>query len=44
MKEHEKLNVKIVWFETNDVITNSTSDAADDFGGWNSGWFAQDND
>ena len=33
----------IIFFENNDVITNSKNDAADDLGGWNSDWFTQNN-
>lgn len=44
MKEYEMVMVRIVFYECRDVIAMSSEDAADDFGGWNSGWFAQDND
>ena len=33
----------IIFFENNDVITNSKNDAADDLGGWNSDWFTKNN-
>ena len=35
--------IKVIFFENNDVITNSKNDAADDLGGWNSDWFTQNN-
>ena len=44
MKKYEKVDIVVVFFENTDVITNSQNDAADDFGGWNSDWFAQNND
>ena len=43
MQEYEKIDIKVIFFENNDVITNSMNDAADDLGGWNSDWFAQNN-
>ena len=43
MKEYEKMIIKVIFFENNDVITNSMNDAADDLGGWNSDWFTQNN-
>ena len=43
MQEYEKIDIKVIFFENNDVITNSRNDAADDLGGWNSDWFAQNN-
>ena len=43
MKEYEKMTIKVIFFENNDVITNSKNDAADDLGGWNSDWFTQNN-
>ena len=43
MQEYEKMAIKVIFFESNDVITNSNFDAADDVGGWNSDWFTQNN-
>jgi hypothetical protein len=43
MQGYEKIDIKIIVFENNDVITNSRNDAADDLGGWNSDWFTQNN-
>lgn len=43
MKEYEKIDIKVIFFENNDVITNSKKDSADDLGGWNSDWFAKNN-
>lgn len=43
MKEYENVNITIVLLEINDVITNSKNDGADDLGGWNNDWFAQNN-
>lgn len=44
MKEYEKLDIKVVFFEDKDIITISKNDAADDLGGWDSDWFAKNND
>ena len=43
MKEYEKMVIKVIFFENNDVITNSKNDAADDLGCLNSDWFTQNN-
>ena len=43
MQEYDKIDIKVIFFENNDVITNSKNDAADDLGGWNSDWFTQNN-
>lgn len=43
MKEYEKMIIKVIFFENNDVITNSKNDAADDLGGWNGDWFTKNN-
>lgn len=39
MKPYEMLDVRIIFSISQDIITNSKSEAADDFGGWNSDWF-----
>ena len=44
MKKYEMLEMKVIFFFEQDIITNSTSEAADDLGGWNNDWFAQGND
>ena len=41
MKKYEMLEMKVVFFFEQDIITNSTSETADDFGSWNDEWFAQ---
>ena len=43
MQKYEKIDIKIIVFENNDVIANSKNDAADDLGGWNIDWFTQNN-
>ena len=43
MQKYEKIDIKIMIFENNDVITNSKNDVADDLGGWNNDWFTQNN-
>ena len=43
MKKYEMLEMKVLFFFEQDIITNSTSESADDLGGWNSDWFAQGN-
>jgi hypothetical protein len=40
MKKYEMLMLRIVFYENKDVIALSSEDAADDFGGWNNDWFA----
>lgn len=44
MQGYEKIDIKIIVFESDDVITNSQNESADDFGQWNDGWFAKNND
>lgn len=44
MQKYEKIDIKIIVFENNDVITNSKNDSTDDFGKWNDGWFVKNND
>ena len=39
MEKYEELKIKITFFFNSDVITNSTSESADDLGEWNSDWF-----
>ena len=41
MGKYEELKIKIIFFFNLDIITNSTSESADDLGEWNSDWFAQ---
>ena len=36
MKPYEMPDVKIIFFISQDIITNSQSETADDLGGWNS--------
>ena len=43
MQKYEKIDIKIIVFESNDVITNSKNDVEDDLGGWNNDWFTQNN-
>jgi hypothetical protein len=43
MKEYEKADVEILFFESDDVVANSENDSADDFGGWHGEWFAKNN-
>ena len=44
MYKYEGLFIKVIYLEEQDIITNSTSvESADDLGGWNSGWFTQNN-
>lgn len=43
MEKYEKVDITVVFFENIDVLTNSKNSDADDFGGWNSDWFAQNN-
>ena len=43
MKKYEMLEMEVVFFFEQDVIANSTSESADDLGGWNNGWFSQNN-
>ena len=43
MKKYEMLEMKVVFFFEQDIITNSTSESADDLGSWNNDWFAQGN-
>ena len=40
---YEELVIKIIWFSQQDVVTLSNDEAADDLGGWNSGWFSKGN-
>ena len=44
MKKYETLEIKVVFFFEQDIITNSSSENADDLGGWNNDWFAKSND
>ena len=44
MKKYEMLAMKVIFFFEQDVITNSTSENADDLVGWNNDWFAKGND
>ena len=37
--QYETLELRILLFECQDVITASEEDAADDIGGWNGDWF-----
>ena len=43
MKKYEMLEMKVIFFFEQDIITNSTSENADDLGGWNTDWFAKGN-
>ena len=43
MQAYEKIEIKIIFFENNDVITSSKKDSADDFGDWNDHWFTGNN-
>ena len=43
MKKYEMLELKVVFFFEQDIITNSTSESADDLGCWDNDWFAQGN-
>ena len=43
MKKYEMLEMKVVFFFEQDIITNSTSESADDLGGWDNDWVAQGN-
>ena len=43
MKKYEMLEMKVIFFFEQDIITNSTSESADDLGGWNNDWFANGN-
>ena len=41
MKKYEMLEMKVIFFFEQDIITNSTSENDDDLGGWNNDWFAK---
>lgn len=43
MKKYEYLEIELLVFQPQDIITNSPSESADDIGGWNSDWFAKGN-
>ena len=43
MKKYEALEMELIFFFEQDIITNSTSENDDDLGGWNSDWFAPNN-
>lgn len=45
MYKYEDLKIKIIYWQPQDIVTSSTSDSesADDLGGWNEGWFTQNN-
>ena len=43
MKKYEMLELKVIFFYEEDIITNSTGESADDLGGWDNDWFAQGN-
>jgi len=43
MKKYEMLEMKVVFFFEQDIITNSPSESADDLGGWDNDWFVQGN-
>lgn len=40
MKKYKDLEIELLFFQPQDIITNSPSESADDIGGWNSDWFA----
>lgn len=41
MKKYEMLEMKVIFFFEQDIITNSTSENTDDLGGWNNDWFTK---
>ena len=41
MKKYEMLEMEVIFFFEQDIITNSTRETADDFGGWDNDWFAK---
>ena len=44
MYKYEELFIKVIYLQEQDIITNSTGfENADDLGGWNNGWFTQNN-
>ena len=43
MKKYELLDIEVVFFLEQDIITNSIGESADDLGGWNSDWFGKGN-
>lgn len=43
MKEYEGLEVRLILLQTQDIVTSSSEESADDIGGWNSDWFATSN-
>jgi hypothetical protein len=44
MYKYEGLFIKVIYLQEQDIITNSTDfENADDLGGWNNGWFTQNN-
>ena len=43
MKKYKMLEMEIVFFFEQDIITNSISESADDLGSWDNDWFAQGN-
>ena len=43
MKKYEALELEIIFFFKQDIITNSPTENADDLGGWDPDWFAQGN-
>ena len=43
MKKYEGLEVEVIFFFKQDIITNSINESADDLGGWDNDWFAQGN-
>lgn len=39
MKAYELINLRIIFFDAKEIITNSLNENVDDLGGWNSDWF-----
>ena len=43
MKKYEMLELKVIFFYEQDIITNSIGESVDDLGSWDKDWFAQGN-
>ena len=43
MRRYETLEMEIIFFISQDIITNSKNESADDIGVWDSNWFSSDN-
>ena len=41
MKKYETLEISLLFFFEQDVLTFSTNESADDLGSWDNDWFGQ---